>query len=381
MKGLTYLLDDEDGYYNDVKEFTANFLLEMNKRDWNELSNFISFDNQEKLDRNYYYLEVLMIGVFWKVYIHHALAMNEQAGQALVKLNRSKNDLKWKYSVDRLRGVMGTLFLRREKELELEFTKENFRKLLDYLLATGEFDEEVKRFETWHSFFHSKSKDEVAEFLFKTYELALNFEKNSKKVLGKYTRYVERFMEENEGEYRWKENIFFCLRQRIEYHLNMLGAEIMNCTFRKAFLQSETKQVFLPVCMRYKSIHECMAKKSEYNSLHCQGCSSACKVNEIVHLGKEMDFEVTVIPHESSLQKSMEKDFSNVGVIGIACVLQLISGGLKVYRFGLNPQCVLLNYSGCSNHWSKSGIVTNFSRKKLKEIVVGTSQLKELSNI
>lgn len=382
MKGLTYLLDDEEGYYEDVRKFADSLLAQMNKEGWDSvITNFLHFNEQEKLDKNYYYLEVLMIGVFWKVHIQHALSMNEQAGQALAKINQKRDEIKWRGSVDRIRGIFGTLFLKGKKPLELEFTLINFRKLMDYLLATGEYQEEVRRFENWHNYLQLKSKGEISEFLFKAYETALNFERSSTKAIGRYTRYVERFVQENGGEYKWKENMFFCLRQRVEYHLNMIGAEIMNRTFRDSFLQTKYKQVLIPVCMRYKGLQECRARKSEDNTYHCQGCSSACKVNEIVHLGKDMDFDVIVIPHGSSLFKGHEKTLIEVGVVGIACVLQLISGGLKAFRLGLIPQCVLLNYSGCSNHWSKAGIVTNFSRKKLKEIIAGNNQLNEMSNI
>ncbi|WLD29947.1 MULTISPECIES: DUF116 domain-containing protein [unclassified Clostridioides] len=58
-------------------------------------------------------------------------------------------------------------------------------------------------------------------------------------------------------------------------------------------------------------------------------------------------------------------DVEDVGIIGVACVLNLISGGWKVKNFGFVPQCVVLDYCGCKNHWHEKGIVTDINVDRL----------------
>ncbi|WP_406542058.1 DUF116 domain-containing protein [Clostridium ljungdahlii] len=58
-----------------------------------------------------------------------------------------------------------------------------------------------------------------------------------------------------------------------------------------------------------------------------------------------------------------------MGVVGVACVLNLIEGGLKARSLNLVPQCVILDYCGCKNHWDNNGIQTDINCKKLFEIL------------
>ena len=81
------------------------------------------------------------------------------------------------------------------------------------------------------------------------------------------------------------------------------------------------------------------------------GCSSSCNVNKLRKQGEIYGFEVSVIPHEADLTSLKNRDNSSYGIVGIACVLNLVSGGFKALRLGFIPQCVILDEVGCRNHW------------------------------
>ena len=81
------------------------------------------------------------------------------------------------------------------------------------------------------------------------------------------------------------------------------------------------------------------------------GCSSSCNVNKLRKQGEIYGFEVSVIPHEEDLTSLKNRDNSSYGIVGIACVLNLVSGGFKALRLGFIPQCVILDEVGCRNHW------------------------------
>ena len=62
-----------------------------------------------------------------------------------------------------------------------------------------------------------------------------------------------------------------------------------------------------------------------------------------------------------------KKDLEELGIIGVTCVLNLISGGYQSAGMGIPPQCVLLNHVSCSKHW-------------LSEDCPSTIDVQELSN-
>ena len=78
-----------------------------------------------------------------------------------------------------------------------------------------------------------------------------------------------------------------------------------------------------------------------------------------------------VIPHETNLLNAKREDNEKIGIIGIACVLNLISGGWKALRLGFIPQCVILEECGCSNHWLKESKMTAINEERLSYIVKG----------
>jgi hypothetical protein len=99
-----------------------------------------------------------------------------------------------------------------------------------------------------------------------------------------------------------------------------------------------------------------------------------CSINKLKTIGDKLGFQVLIIPHESSLYSSWKKDSTikeDVGVIGIACVLNLVSGGLMLKEAGIAAQCVLLDYCGCKKHWHQEGLPTEINEKYMKKILQG----------
>ncbi len=119
-------------------------------------------------------------------------------------------------------------------------------------------------------------------------------------MLGKYTPNVEQFLKEKQPGHRWKEDVIFSARRRVEYHLNMVGAEIMNRAFRADFLKAKNKAVVLPSCMRYYPKPQCKARSNGV-SCECAECTPQCRVNQLVKMGRKFGFSVHLVPHESSV--------------------------------------------------------------------------------
>ncbi len=211
------------------------------------------------------------------------------------------------------------------------------------------------------------------------------FEESSERILGKYTENVERYLNEIRPGRYWKEDVIFCGRRRVEYHMNMVGAELMNRAYREAFLGTRSTLVLVPTCMRRNGDPSCKAKADgETGWMSCVGCCADCQVKCISDRELEHGYQVYMVPHSSDLENQKKgsdqletaEDTSSsdaapsFGVIGVACVLNLISGGWMLRRKGIPAQCVLLNYCGCKSHWHSEGIPTEIDLDRLEKCAV-----------
>lgn len=383
MYTITYSLREtnkvSDQYYNDIALFTDEVLAEAHNFVCPVVESYSSYNMSKNPDRvlsnEEYTLELLVMGVLWKIYSGDALGLDKTPGKvltALVKLRQQGGYLK--PGVDFVRGILSTIFLSPDlydNMFSLPPMLKNLEKLLDWMDATGEFKYETKRLRLWQEFLSSYSSADTTNSIAAILTMAQWFDERSEEVLGHYTSNVDRYLNEIRPKHYWQEDVIFCGRRRVEYHMNMVGAEIMNRAYRKSFLGTDKKLVAVPACMRTPRSDKCKASASE-SGLHCKGCTPLCRVNFLTLMGKENNFDVVIIPHESSLysrRKGSSDINENIGVIGVACVLNLISGGLMLKEANIPAQCVLLDYCGCKKHWHHEGIPTDININYLRKIL------------
>jgi hypothetical protein len=379
MENITYSLkgnrNNSDDYYKDISKFTDEVLSESKHLSSliNEFESYVKENNPNEIQSSEEYVfEFLMIGTYWRVY-----------GIPSSKLNRTPRKLleilvylRYKYKslksgVDILRGILMTFFMVQNHENttdSLDLTLNNFDKLLKYLQATGEFIAEIKKLKIWRDFIAAKTPEEVSEYLASAFLLADWFETRSEPVLGGYTKNVKKFLAEKHQEHLWKEDVIFCGRRPVEYHLIMVGAEIMNRAFKKDFDKQPRKALILPACMRSKLNEKCRAEDTNLG-LRCTGCSKSCNVRQLTDMGKEYGFEVYIISHESNIfSKITKKDINGLGIIGVACISNLIAGGINSKSLGIPAQCVLLDYRGCKNHWLEEDFPTDINVNEMMHL-------------
>lgn len=383
MYVITYSLREDqlhsEHYYQDIALFTDEVLLEMENLTHDIIEGYLSYlngDAAHKLHKKEEYgFELLILGTLWKVYSGDASKLDEVPRQFLSKLaafRRQGGSLK--PGIDFIRGIMSTLFLSPDlydNMFMLDATPEHLQKLLNWLDATGEFNQEVKCLNGWLDYLKTLPQKDASDIIAAAITLAVWFEIRSEEALGKYTQNVERYLNEMRPEHYWSEDVIFCGRRRVEYHLSMVGAEIMNRAFREAFLNTSRKTVLLPACMRLLPASKCRAHLSG-GGLICTRCTPGCAVNKITELGIENGFDVVIASHESSISAAKNDGTfldKETGTVGVACVLNLISGGLMLRDMGIPAQCVLLDYCGCSNHWSKEGLPTELNLSQLKKVL------------
>ena len=380
---ITYSLcageNSSDQYYKDVAIFTDQVLAEAGQRARSIMEEFQGFIQQTEREtlrsKNEYLFELLTLGVLWKTYTGNAIDSNGLPQRLLAALAglRKRNEY-LKAGIDFVRGILATVFLFRRSSSGNRTpapTLENLDRLLSWLAATGDFTEEVKRLHAWQEFLSTQKQEEAARDLGTATALADWFQTHSLEALGRYTPNVEEFLTKTHPAYRWREDVIFCGRQRVEYHLNMVGTEIMNRAFRDQFLKTERKVVFVPPCMRARPEGECKAGPTPFGA-HCAACTAGCRVHQVTRLGEKHGFDVFILPDELSVVSDKETKTATddrLGLVGISCPLTNITGGWETRRLGIPAQGVLLDYCGCPWHWHKDGIPTDININRLLRVL------------
>jgi hypothetical protein len=245
----------------------------------------------------------------------------------------------------------------------------DIQRLVTWLEATGDFREDAFRYVRWIGYWGMQSNAEFLDAMNIILSFADWFTNESELHMGAFTPNVDSFIEKKNSFYKWREDRFSSLRSRSEYHMNMVGAEIMNHAYRKEFLSAEKRTVLLPGCMRFRSEDACEGIKTK-KGIICSGCETQCRVNQLRETGKRHDFDVMVIPHSTDLSQWQTKPNEPASaVVGVACLSVLVQGGWELKRNNVPAQCILLNKCGCKKHWHEKGFPTQIDVRKLKEVV------------
>jgi len=309
---VTYCLapdqQNSEAYYRGVWEFTDEVLGRASDSLKTNVSEFTEYLRKYKLEelRNdeEYILELLSFGLLWKTYSEYSLTVRMASFLTLSRMAEwRKRHQTLKPAIDLARGVLVTLFLlpsgRIRKTASLPSLHDVDRLCL-WLEATGEFREQALRFVRWQGYWETMPPSRWAEGCAAVFKFVDWFIARSEETIGQYTKNVEGFLAESGDRYRWREDRVQCSRSRPEYHLNMVGAEIMNRAFRQDFKNTDAKALLVPGCMRACTEEECEAERVS-EGLRCKGCLPECHVNQLREMGRKHNFETYIIPHASDL--------------------------------------------------------------------------------
>lgn len=373
--GKTYslLLENEqnsDTYYNEISEISmkvANMLNIQGKEYVDEYIEFIRTNNIEILRSfNEYGIELLLIGVLFIEYIDNARAFKYVIKAPFNYLNnlRMKKVRKGKSykRIDKLRGRLINKFLLRKVDGQIYPTFEGFILLIKWLRATNDYNEELIRLSNWIKFFNTKNNRYVQGVLINGINMAEELYNIGEKYLWKYTKHVFAFNEKQKSQKTNREDTIFRTKTEIQYYFNMTCAEIMNMQYKDDYKNCEQKLLFVPSCLR-QTKSECQSTFT-LKGMKCTACAKACNVNKITKKAKEFGIIAYIIPHESSMFKYINHERKK-GLIGVACVLNLMSGGWKALRIGYIPQCVLIDSPGCSTHWLEKEVMTSINMERI----------------
>lgn len=364
---LRHTADDSNETYRTISTFADTWLAKAEHEASGIITRFrdfrLSLGKTDRSDAEYAF-ELLVLGVLWREHGSEATALPNWSIHATEKLLKAQSQ--WPRLgnlVKNLRGWVG--WMARHSKIDGPGS-DSIDRLVVWLRANGE-DGRAERLAQWQDYIETSQVSAQQEFVSFCRNLADDFTNASQTAFGKFTEGVERFLSEIAPRYRRRYDAGLVSRSPVEYHLGMLGTEILNRCYRQRFLSTAHKVVILPPCMRAESDTNCKAISTPFGA-RCQSCTPTCRVHQITKLGEKRGFDVFMIPDELRVFGTGEGK-EGMGVVGVSCVLTNWSGGWDTNGLGIPAQGVLLDYVGCKYHWDERGIPTDTNFSKLQEVL------------
>jgi len=320
-----------------------------------------------------YAIDLLVLGLMLRRYGRAAEgspAWAIQLGRRLFRLRSQWPGVK--PAADLLRAVLTRLFLMsrmRSGASQGFLPMERLPCFIAWLQATGEFEQEVLRIVRWSSFLSTLPRAEAAHWMATAESLFNWFEQDAEWTLGTYTKGVPHFLANVYASRGCREDQIFCGKRTVEYHLGMVATEVMNRGLRAAFDRTPQRAVLVPGCMRGEQAARCRARVSGVDII-CTACDPECTVNRITRRMRDAGAEVCLVPHSTGFSRWLERwqRAPEVGVVAVACMLNILPGGYEMRERGIASQCVPLDYPGYRKHWRRNSLATDVNEERLVQV-------------
>jgi hypothetical protein len=151
-------------------------------------------------------------------------------------------------------------------------------------------------------------------------------------ALDEYTRNVPDHLKNLPVLKTWNKTIG---TTREQYHLYMLEIELTNRPHRDLFILADIKIALLPHCLKDFTV-ECKSAPDNFD-YQCRQCSKICYENHISRLLKENQVESYLWMGASIAGKAKEvyRAHKVLGILGIACIPELVAGMRKCRKYGI----------------------------------------------
>ncbi len=367
-----------DRFYADLSAFSDLVLAEIDLRARDTLSDYANFvrDRLGETPRSMadYSIELLTLGQALCLYAGAVESTPKWAVTVARKLFKMRRKSPWiKPAADLSRAALTRYFLMPNIGCKVTDARESLDRLpslIEWLQATGEFEQEADRLSNWNDFLGQLPRAEGSLCVVAAADLFHWFAREADHALGSYTRGVPEFLTGPYARRGCREDQIFCARRPVEYHLNMVAAEVMNQGLLEDFERKPHRAVLVPTCMRGSKAAGCCARASEMG-LVCTACDPGCAVNRITGRMRSLGAKVYLIPHSTGFSRWLERwqHMPDVGIVAVACMLNILPGGFEMRARGIAAQCVPLDFPGCRKHWSPRGIATGVNEERLVQIV------------
>lgn len=367
-----------DAFYGTVNLFANLWLETIEKRAGDALDGYARFVTRRMAEaprsRGEYAIEFLTLGMAFQRYEPATCVTPLWAVAMAHWLLAARRVRLIKPAVDAVRAVLhryvfAPAIARAEGSAPGDAPLDRLTRLVSWLCATGEFEQEKRRLEIWRRYLGTLQNETAAQWISTAESLFEDFARDAEQVLGLWTRGVPDFLHGPYAQRGCREDRLFCGKTSAEYHLNMVAAEVMNRGLRPEFLRTRRRVVLIPACMRRKHASRCRAHVHGVD-IACAACDPECTVNRLTQRLRKRDVEVYIVPHSTGFSRWLDRweREPGVGVTAVACLLNILPGGYEMRARSIASQCVPLDFPGCRRHWNPNGIPTGIHEDRLVQI-------------
>ena len=169
-------------------------------------------------------------------------------------------------------------------------------------------------------------------------------------ALHPFTSGVRSHLRSLRGFDRWNRTLTMSQEQ---YHLAMIEVELVNRVYAAQFRSCKKKFAFLPHCLRDLNA-ECRSAQRDIDYV-CKGCSEVCNVNRVsktlrLHGVKPY---IWMTADLSALFRKVRKEGDSIGVLGIACVPELVRGMRMCLKHDVPVVGIPLDANRCARWWGE----------------------------
>lgn len=190
-----------------------------------------------------------------------------------------------------------------------------------------------------------------------------------KNELGNYVAGVEAHIEDLRFIDKWDRAL---KTTREQYYFMMLEIELVNRLFADRFRASRQKFAFLPHCLRDLNA-ECRADVRDIDYV-CKGCTDTCVVNNAGKMLRRHHVKPYIWMNAdlSRLFRDTKKTEGTPGVLGIACIPELVKGMRLCMKYDVPVVGVPLDANRCARWWGEFHW-NSVNLNKLHSLLAGTS--------
>ncbi len=155
-----------------------------------------------------------------------------------------------------------------------------------------------------------------------------------------------------------------------QYHLYMLEIALVNRMFKDSFKKCAVKVAFLPHCL-HDLDKKCQATSDGIDYV-CKGCSKKCFINRVSTLLRAHDIKpyIWMDADLKSLFRDLQAQGNTAGVLGVACIPELVDGMRLCTRLNIPVIGVPLNANRCAR-WMGEFHETSVDIEALENLVAG----------
>jgi len=164
-----------------------------------------------------------------------------------------------------------------------------------------------------------------------------------------------------------------------QYHLYMLEIELQNRLNAKTFQNCDTKLAFLPHCLRDLKAECQSAKRGE--DYVCKECSGVCNINAVSKILHRQGVQpyIWMTANLRSLFRKLKKEGKHLGVLGIACIPELVSGMRMCACAEVPVVGIPLDANRCARWWGE--FYHNTVNLQQLERLLGKGTLRRASSV